>query len=280
MTAFLGSTAEVCAALRTLGDVDPLASRFLRGARVTSLARIRLLRSPLRAAARRLVEGAFAYELLRTRHVDDAVAGALRRGAAQLVLLGAGFDSRGHRFGVPTFEVDLPALSRRKRRLADGLAGDVVYVEADFERDDSPAALAVAGFDPDTPTVVLWLGVSMYVSSAAVERLLGSIAALAPGSTVIFDYVFAEPARDFVHALERRGEPIRFRTDDVRALVERCGLWLERDVRPRELAARFDDGQHEPYAFVAIAHARVNPLSPGRSSCRYSGPLWEPGRSS
>ncbi len=262
MTGFLGSTAEVCAAFRTLGGVDPLARRFLRGARVTSLARIRPLHPVLRAAAPRLVRGAFAYEVSRTRHLDDALAGELRRGARQLVLLGAGLDSRAHRFGVPTFEVDLPALSRRKRRLAVGLAGDVVYVESDFERDDPLARLAAAGFDPSTPTVVLWIGVSMYISAPAVDRLLGFGAALAPGSTVIFDYVFAEPTRDFVRAVERRGEPIRFRTNDVRALLERSGLQLERDVRPRELARRLLEGERDPYAFIAIAHARVRGQRP------------------
>jgi methyltransferase (TIGR00027 family) len=257
VTGFLGSTAEVCAALRTLGGVDPLAPRFLRGARVTSLARIPPLHPLLRAAAPRLVKGAFAYEVSRTGHLDDAVAGELRRGAGQLVLLGAGFDSRGHRFGVRTFEVDLPALSRRKRRLADGLAGDVVYVEADFERDDPLARLAAAGFDPSAPTVVLWIGVSMYVSAQAVERVLGFVAALASGSTVIFDYVFAEPTREFVRAVERRGEPIRFRTNDVRTLVERYGLQLERNVGPQELARRVLGAERDPYAFIAIAHARL-----------------------
>ena len=254
---FLGSTAEVCAAFRTLGAVDPLAHRFLRGARVTSLARIRPLQPLLRAAAPRLVEGAFAYEVSRTGHLDEAVAWELRLGATQLVLLGAGFDSRGHRFNVQTFEVDLPSLSRRKRRLADGLAGHVVYVEADFEHDDPLARLGVAGFDPSAPTVVLWIGVSMYVSAQAVERVLGFAAVLAPGSAVIFDYVFAEPSRDFVRAVERRSEPIRFRTNDVQTLVERHGLELERDVGPLELARRLGGGERDPYPFIAIAQARV-----------------------
>jgi methyltransferase (TIGR00027 family) len=282
MTGFLGSTAEVCAALRTLGAVDPLAHRFLRGARVTSLARIRPLQPLLRTAAPRLVKGAFAYEVSRTGHLDEAVARELRRGARQLVLLGAGFDSRGHRFPVQTFEVDLPALSRRKRRLADGLAGHVVYVEADFERDDPLARLAAAGFDASAPTVVLWIGVSMYVSAPAVERVLGFVAALAPGSTVIFDYVFAEPTRDFVRAVERRGEPIRFRTNDVRTLVERHGLELERDVGPQELVWRLGGVERDPYPFIAIAQARVRwnglpGVQKGAKSSRKDSPASELG---
>ncbi len=180
----------------------------------------------------------------------------LRRGARQLVLLGAGFNTRGHRFGVPTFEVDVPALSRRKRRLAAGLDGDVVYVEANFECDDPLDCLAAAGFDPRVSTVVLWSGVSMYVSAPAVDRVLGFCAALAPDSALIFDYIFAEPTRDFVRAIDRRGEPIRFRTNDVRGLIESSGLQFERNVPPRELARLLENGS-DPYAFIAIAHARV-----------------------
>jgi methyltransferase (TIGR00027 family) len=58
---------------------------------------------------------------LRTRFIDDEVRAALRAGARQLVLLGAGFDARGIRLaeattaGVATFEVDTPEQLERKR---------------------------------------------------------------------------------------------------------------------------------------------------------------------
>lgn len=250
MSGWLGSTADVCAAFRAIGGVDPLAHRFLRGARVTSLARIRALHPLLRAGARRLVRGAFGYELARTRHLDGVVADELRSGATQLVLLGAGLDSRGHRFDVRTFELDLPALSRRKRRLACGLGGDVTYVVADLERDDPGERLAAAGFDRTARTLVLWIGVSLYVSAEAVDRALAFASGLAPGSALVFDYVFAPPPADFTRAVGRRGEPVRFRTSDVRGLCERHGLALERDVRPGELPGK-------TYDFIAIAHARV-----------------------
>jgi len=55
------------------------------------------------------------------RHMDRVLIGAVRRGAAQAVLLGAGYDSRAYRLGeralgVDFFEVDHPLMSRRKRR--------------------------------------------------------------------------------------------------------------------------------------------------------------------
>src|SRR5919201_1358617 len=57
--------------------------------------------------------------VVRTRAIDDAVSEALRAGCEQLVLLGAGYDTRAFRLSeageVETFEVDHPATQARKR---------------------------------------------------------------------------------------------------------------------------------------------------------------------
>ena len=50
---------------------------------------------------------------VRTRHIDDVLTESLRGGATQVVILGAGLDSRAYRFGealrgVRVFELDLP----------------------------------------------------------------------------------------------------------------------------------------------------------------------------
>ena len=241
----LGSTAEVCAAFRALAGVDPYARHFLRGPKVTTLARARPLHPVLRALSRRLVDGAYDYEDVRTRHLDALVTRELEDGAEQLVLLGAGFDSRAHRFPVRTFEVDLPLLQARKRRLARRFSAGPTYVEADLERDDVATRLVGAGFDPRARTLVLWIGVSMYVSAAAVARTLDLVSELGSGSLVAFDYVFRRPEDDFIRAVERRGEPMRFSIPSAETLAVRHGLELELDRRGL------------PYGFIAIAHARV-----------------------
>jgi methyltransferase (TIGR00027 family) len=253
----LGSTAEVCAAFRAVAGVDPHAPCFLRGAKLTSLARVRPLRPVLRVVSRHLVAGAYEYETARTRHLDELVELELGRGAEQLLLLGAGFDSRAHRFPIRTFEVDLPAVQHCKRRLASGLAASPAYVEADLERDDVLARLLAAGLDPRLRTLVLWIGVSMYVSAAAVERTLRLAAGLEPGSLLVFDYVFQRPEDDFLRAVERRGEPCCLGAALAPELALRAGLALELDLRPEDLSRCYLDGRRLPYRFIAIAHARV-----------------------
>src|SRR5689334_11415765 len=76
-----------------------------------------------RRAIVRLIERLFAghhhYVLARTRFIDRFLLHNLD-GIEQLVVLGAGFDSRAYRFArelqmVPVFEVDHPATSQLKR---------------------------------------------------------------------------------------------------------------------------------------------------------------------
>ncbi len=50
-------------------------------------------------------------------------------------------------------------------------------------------ALAAAGFDANARAVVLLEGLLHYLDDAAVDRLFGQLAQLAPGSTCLFTYV-------------------------------------------------------------------------------------------
>jgi methyltransferase (TIGR00027 family) len=122
------------------------------------------------------------------------------RGAAQLVVLGAGFDTFALRnpFGerLRVFEVDHPATQQWKReRLAAmdvALPEWLTFAGVDFERDSFAERLAEAGFDPAKRSFVFWLGVSMYLTSGAIDATLAAIAAWPGGGEIVFDY--AEPA--------------------------------------------------------------------------------------
>lgn len=138
---------------------------------------------------------------LRTRFVDDVLAGALGAGIEQIVLLGAGFDARALRVpmiatrGARVFEIDLPDQLERKREiLASGgfaLPAWDAYVPCDLTADyehELPPALEVRGFRRDRPALFIWEGVTAYIGVAATDRALRFMATVgASGTRVVFD---------------------------------------------------------------------------------------------
>jgi methyltransferase (TIGR00027 family) len=168
---------------------------------------------------------------VRTRFLDRAVE-RLSPLLPQVVLLGAGLDTRAARLarpGVRFFEVDAPATQRDKlERLSrlDGYPVDAAtYAACDFEHEDFLERLADVGFDVDRPAVVIWEGVTYYLSEPAVRGTLRRIASgCHPATTVLFDFVRRNMAEGQVrHAEDRQthrmvadlGEPFRFGTNDV-----------------------------------------------------------------
>ena len=177
---------------------DPLAERFL-GAKYRMLLRGR----PLRNAVERLIEQRFAghhhYVIARTRYFDDFVQQRLARGAEQLVILGAGYDSRPYRFadrlgGVQVFEVDHPATSAAKQAKVGALFGEipanVAFVAVDFTIDKLADKLLGCGYRTTRPTAFLWEGVTPYLDLVAVDEVLGfAMTSAAAGSAIVFDYI-------------------------------------------------------------------------------------------
>ncbi|MFO0588137.1 MAG: SAM-dependent methyltransferase [Polyangiaceae bacterium] len=139
---------------------------------------------------------------LRTRHIDDVVREALSHGARQLVLMGAGFDSRALRMpevaqrGAHVFEIDLPLQLEAKRGLLAGagvvIPGNVRYVPCDFAsefEDRLQGDLLAQGFDRSAPTMFVWEGVLAYIDQRAKDRSLRFMASIGgPGSRLIFDF--------------------------------------------------------------------------------------------
>ena len=126
----------------------------------------------------------------RTVFLDELLAEASQRGCRQVVLLGAGFDTRAFRLSWPPgtrcFEVDTPdVLGPKDEVLATAHAAPAcerVVVPCDL-RDDWPAALRAAGLDPAQPTAWIAEGLLVYLSAADVDRLLATVTGLsAPGS--------------------------------------------------------------------------------------------------
>jgi len=137
--------------------------------------------------------------LVRTRSIDELMERAVRGGATQLVILGAGFDTRAHRFtellkDVTVVEIDYGATQEyKKRRVEAALGGapaNVVYAPIDFARDSLGEVLRRAGFQPGRKTYYICEGVSMYVPEEGMKQVLRAIAAeSAPGSVLLLEYL-------------------------------------------------------------------------------------------
>src|SRR5215831_13870864 len=90
----------------------------------------------------------------RHRFAEDRLANAIQRGAAQVVVLGAGLDTWAYRSPlidrVRVFEADHPGIQSWKRQcLADAgiaLPGSLTFAPIDFERQSLVDGLTAAGF--------------------------------------------------------------------------------------------------------------------------------------
>lgn len=122
------------------------------------------------------------------------MASALQGRRGQLVILGAGYDTRCLRLGLPgsidRFEVDAAGTQAQKRTQVARAGLDdsgVHYVTCDFAPQDWLAQLTQAGFDPKVPACFVWEGVCMYLPQEEVVDTLNKVLSLAPGSLIGFD---------------------------------------------------------------------------------------------
>jgi methyltransferase (TIGR00027 family) len=194
----------------------------------------------------------------RTRFAEDSLTAAVRQGAHQLVVLGAGLDTYAYRspFGdrLEIFEVDHPATQAWKReRLADAaipIPPSLTFAPIDFEHQTLPEGLAAAGFDPAQHTFFTWLGVVPYLTEEAIWSTLAFIASLSGGAHVVFDYsdpphTLSREARTYHNRRAARVEAIGeswvsyFEADKLKEKLLSLGFTEVEDLGPPQIAARY-----------------------------------------
>jgi len=177
---------------------------------------------------------------VRTAWLDARVRQLSGSERPQVVILGAGYDTRAARLaadGVRFFEVDHPESQAHKlERLGtlDGYPADAAtYVGCDFEKDDWFVRLQEEGWDPAVATVFLWEGVTMYLTTEAIEATLSRIARCHPSTVLFFDFfgkkmaqgrrldAGSEQLRELVADV---GEPFLNGWNDVVPLLSGCGF--------------------------------------------------------
>ena len=259
---------------RSIANPDHFARKFVTGKYALILA----LPSPV---SRNLTEyvspGGYCYFLARTRFMDEHLLGSLARNVEQIAILGAGYDTRAHRFqpqlaGVKVFEMDLPATQRVKLdRMRKGLlepAPNVVYVSHDFKSGSLRTALEQAGFDCGRRTFVIWEGVSYFLHESAVRDTFSLVSSCAPGSSIAFDYAL----KSFVDGddstygapqvrkwLRKNGEPFYFGlgSGELDPYLGAFALAVQDDLGPDEFTERYLIGSDGRPAGKPFGHLRM-----------------------
>ena len=145
-------------------------------------------------------KGIYEYVIARTRYFDAVFVEALEQGFDQIVLFGAGFDSRALRFnklnkGTRVFELDAPITQQDKskeylsKRLV--IPENLVFVPINFNKESLAEKTAQAGFIPGKKSLFILEGVTMYLSQDAIEKTFHFIADVSgTGSLIVFDYIY------------------------------------------------------------------------------------------
>lgn len=292
-------TAEIIALARATETVrpdairlfaDPFAKEFLspRFRRLVAFSHVPGMQRLLNVTAERRtgVKGLMLSFCCRTKSIDDALSEALRSGHVQVVILGAGFDSRAYRISnierARVFEVDLPSTQEFKRaRLAKRLPeipNHVVFVPVDFQKQKLADKLQRAGFRAEAKTLFIWEGVTEYLTPDAVDSTFRFIASAIAGSRLVFTYLDRgvidgapafEEAQVLVELVRRFGEPWIFglAPGEVGDYLAARGLLLVEDIGAKEYQERFlaPVGRTAPlpnFVHVAVAEVRGEMLPP------------------
>jgi methyltransferase (TIGR00027 family) len=254
------------------GFIDPTLRRLVRWSAVPMVGLL------LRTFVDRCWPGARTSGVARTRLIDDWVVEAIAKGCRQLVVLGAGFDGRAWRLpdlsGLPVFEVDHPSTAAEKSGRLKALGADpsrVVSVALDFDRASLADCLATAGFDATKVTIVVWEGVTNYLTEKAVLSVFAWARTLAPGSRLAFTYIHRDVLTDpttfegaprILLAVWNAGEPWTFGLDpqSLASSLAPFGLQLLEDLGANDYRARYFGNRAarmRGYAFYRAALAAV-----------------------
>ena len=218
-------------------------------------------------------EGIYEWVIARTKYIDDVFRQADAEGFAQVLLFGAGFDSRGVRFqselkDSKVFELDAPTTQSMKiwqyRKRGIEVPANLTFVPINFEKESVAEKLKEAGFTTGQKTLFILEGVSQYLKPEAVYATFDTIQNQAgPGSWLVFDYAHASVLRGegnvygetrMMQGVNKFGETWQFGLDEaeVEPLLAKYGFKLLDRKGPKELEeAYFKDEK-------GIVKARVN----------------------
>ncbi len=208
----------------------------------------------------------------RVRYFDDFVKASVDNGLEQLVILGAGYDTRAYRIegleGIKVFEVDHPATQSLKIEKIEKIFGrlpeHVVYVPVDFESEDLGQKLLEKGYCVSQKTLFVMEGLVMYIPPVSVDETLSFIAKNSGrGSRIIFDYYprsvvdgtsNLEAAKNIRNYLIQLGEPLQFGIRDVESFLEGRGFSQVHNITSKDYKIKYFQGANKDRAVCSLLY--------------------------
>jgi len=283
-------TAKGVAYLRAIGSTeenpafacnDPYAQLFLGSEEKSALKKLQFDAVKRFWMEKHALPGSYEYLVARTKLMDRVVLEAIDAGFEQVVILGAGYDSRAIRFSqkgssVRFIEVDAAHTQKRKKKYLQnaGVQPEDLpeFLEIDFNRQTLLDVMQLSSFSGVKKTLFLWEGVSMYLDERAVLDLLASLKTMMQAEArLVFDYIYAETlqgcydyygAKASLDYVCEKGEPYTFGIAEggVDAFLTQQGYALIENFNPGQLQTLFltdSDGNSlgRPHGFFAVAIA-------------------------
>ncbi|HUI70979.1 MAG TPA: SAM-dependent methyltransferase, partial [Spirochaetia bacterium] len=209
-------------------------------------------------------QGIYEWVIARTKYIDDVFERALADGITQVLVVGAGFDSRAVRFktedrGVRVFELDAAPTQEAKlhQYTARGITvpPNVVFVAINFDKETIDESLLKNGFCSGAKTLVVAEGVFQYLKPESARATFGAIKDLVgPGSWLVFDYAHASVLRGegeaygetrMTRGVNKYGESWQFGLDerDVEPLLREYAFHVKDLKSPQALEQQYFEGK-------------------------------------
>jgi len=150
-------------------------------------------------------KGIYEYVIARTKYIDAVFKRASADQFDQVLIFGAGFDTRAIRFqdamgSTRVFELDVPVTQQakigqyRKRRVA--VPPNLKFIAIDFDKESLPMKLDEAGFCRQRRGLFILEGLVMYLQPESVHETFQTIQDYGgKGSRIVFDYIYASVLR-------------------------------------------------------------------------------------
>jgi methyltransferase (TIGR00027 family) len=243
------------------------------------------MRNNIRKKLRKQVPGTYEYVTARTRHFDLIYKQALEENIPQIVLLGAGYDTRPIRYKdmikeTAIFELDAPVIQRQKKEILYkskiSVPEQVTLMPINFNLEKVEDVLKTAGYNTAVKSCFLWEGVTYYLTEETVKDTLSAINIYSGvGSTVSFDYFYRSAidgsseyygANEICREVLKSDEPFQFglNSEEIEGFLSECGFDVVDHYSPEEFEKKYlydEKGEFygKMYGFACNVTAKVKP---------------------